>query len=98
MSRYRSDFSFWNLDWLELRGKPNIKGQVISIPNNSYRLVKQISILNRGDLLLFIPDKRIIQILEPNSKSITSAYEWNENENLIDMAGEHPTFAVSKNA
>lgn len=85
MSHYRSDFSLWNLDWLELRGKTNVNGQVISIPNNSYRSVKQISILDRGDILLLIPDKRVIQIIESGSNRITTAYEWNEDEDLIDM-------------
>ena len=88
MPNYRSDFSFWNLDWLNPRKNIQMMGmgQVVSIPNISKCFIKQVSILNRGELLLLIPDKRIIQMIEPGTKNIYTVYEWSENENLIDMA------------
>ncbi|MDJ0904353.1 MAG: hypothetical protein QNJ55_36785 [Xenococcus sp. MO_188.B8] len=86
MPRQRSDFNFWNLDWLELRGKPNTQGQILPIPYKNSYSIKQAAILHSGKIIILKPNEHIIQTIESNYKDVTTAYKWEKNENLIDVA------------
>jgi len=83
----RFDKFFWNLDWLDLRGKINAIGDVDFVPLKTHLgLVGSVAVLQSGMIVLQRPEACILQGIDPkSSEKVHTLYDWKYNNDLIDM-------------
>ncbi len=80
-----SDISFWNLDWLALRGTPKTDGEAILIHlNPRFGLVKQTRMSASGVAFVLYADG-VVESIDHRMERRTTAYIYDPSEGIVDM-------------